>query len=286
MIIDSHSHYYHHNFDGEFPYLCETDGNASIGRSNRETLLSELRSAGVVGFVEPSIGIDDIEKQITVAKAHPSFIKTAIGVHPTRCIKTPWSKRKLLSEYVKKAEAAAIGELGLDYHMPREKQHRMLQKRWFIYQLKLAHKLKLPLVLHIREADRDALKILKRYKNKLHGGVVHCFSGTLSDAREYTALGLCLGIGGKLFSEGERGRELEKTVCEIPLSSLLAETDAPYVIPETWNIDCTKAERKRLCNCSHILPAVIKRIAELRKIDRTYAEDEIYKNTVRLFGAF
>lgn len=95
------------------------------------------------------------------------------------------------------AGVAAIGETGLDYHLPRK--HRLTQLLWFRYQLGLARRLGLPLVLHIRMADRDALAMLRRRRRQLPGGVVHCFQGDWDTARAYLDLGFCLGIGGALL---------------------------------------------------------------------------------------
>ena len=199
MIIDSHSHYFHHKFDARSPCIFEKNGELGTLTLDREELLLKMREEGVAGFVEPSIGLDTIEKQLELSQAHSSFMWSTVGVHPTRCIRTPWKKRKQLFEYAKAPSVVAVGELGLDYHIPRKAQHRFWQKAWFLYQIKLAHRLHLPLVLHIREADRDAVKILRRNKGRLGGGVVHCFSGSLENARDYVALGLSLGIGGKLL---------------------------------------------------------------------------------------
>ena len=284
MIIDSHSHYFHHRFDSVSPCVFEKNGELGCVLADREELLFTLRDAGIVGCIEPSIGIDTIEKQQRLAESHPTFIRTAVGVHPTRCIHTGWKSRRELLRYALHPSVVAIGELGLDYHIPRKKQRRFWQRAWFLYQIKLAHRSSLPLVLHIREADRDAVRILKRNKRKLCGGVVHCFSGSLENARDYVALGLSLGIGGKLLSDDDYGRELCDIVREIPLEHILVETDAPYVIPDTWELPTSKSERKKLCNSSLILCAVIRKIAELKGVSEKEAEERIYENTVAIFS--
>ena len=284
MIIDSHAHYAHMRYDRETPYLCTVDGVYEARRADRETLLEEMRKNGVVGFIEPSIGFDAIEKQMEIVEAHKEYMWGAIGVHPTRCIHTLWKNRKKLLEYAKKYNIIAIGETGLDYHLPRCEQKRFMQKLWFIYQIKLAGKLRLPLVLHIRGADEDALKILKRYKKRLHGGVVHCFCGDYECANEYILLGFAIGIGGKLLGNDADAKALCDTVKKAPPGALLAETDAPFVFPDIEDLKIGSNQRKKLCNSSFILPLIVKKIADLRGDDIDATEDALYRNTVRVFG--
>lgn len=282
MIIDSHAHYAHARYEAEFPCLYKDGNGYGVRRTNRNQLFEEMRKNGIVGLIEPSIGFDAIEKQMSLVSFHNEYVWGAIGVHPTRCIHTDWGKRKMLMEYAERFHPVAIGETGLDYHYPRMKQHRLRQKRWFIYQIKLADRWKLPLVLHIRDADQDALKILKKYKNKLHGGVVHCFGGDYSCAKEYILLGFALGIGGKFLS-GNGTKPLEEAVKNVSLSDLLVETDAPFVLPETGELSCSKKQRQKLCNSSLILPNVIGKIADLRAEERVTVEETIYQNTLRVF---
>ena len=284
MIIDSHAHYAYDRFTGKFPYLCKRDGAYAVAHGTLDDLLCEMRQNGIVGTVEASIGYEDLDGQMALAAALQPYVHTTVGVHPTRCIHTAWKNRKNLRAYVQQNKPVAIGETGLDYHHPRKEQRRLRQKMWFRYQLKLADELKLPLVLHIRRADRDALRILQANRARLHGGVVHCFTGDAALANQYVALGLCIGIGGKLLWENEEGREICEAVKRVPLSSILVETDAPFVLPDTKELDCSKKQRRKLCNSSLILPDVIRKIAELREEPYETVEDTIYQNTLRLFG--
>ncbi|MBQ7378757.1 MAG: TatD family hydrolase [Clostridia bacterium] len=283
MIIDSHAHYAHERFAGEFPYLCKRDGAYAVAHGTPETLLCEMQQNGIVGTIEASIGYEDLDGQMALGATLQPYMRTTVGVHPTRCIHTDWKNRKKLRGYVQSNHPVAIGETGLDYHHPRKEQRRLRQKMWFRYQLKLADELALPLVLHIRKADADALRILKANRKRLHGGVVHCFTGDAELANQYIALGLCIGIGGKLLWDNEEGREICEAVKSIPLSSILVETDAPFVLPDTGDLQCSKNQRRRLCNSSLILPDVIRKIAELRGEAYETVESAIYQNTLRLF---
>ena len=283
MIIDSHAHYAHVRYDSEFPYLNTENVKFIIDRATRSELFNKMLENNIVGFIEPSISYDNIEKQLSLVREHSSHMWAAVGVHPTRCIHTDWTKRKKLYDLAVKGKAIAIGETGLDYHHSRKEQRRFRQKRWFKYQIKLAHKLDLPLVLHIRSAEDDAIRILKKHKNISHGGVVHCFTGDCKLAEKYLNLGLSIGIGGMLLSDNEQGKILRETVKYLPLSSILVETDAPYVLPDLSELNFGSNQRKKLCNSSMILKEIIRKIAELKCENTETVEKTIYKNTVKLF---
>lgn len=283
MIIDSHAHYSHARFENEVSYLAYIDGEYRIFREKREAHIERLKQNGIVGVIEPSIEFDRIGKQKDLAAEHGGYIHTAIGVHPTRCFDLRKKDMKKLAVFAEGDSVIAIGETGLDYHFPRKEQHRLKQKAWFIHQIKLADRLGLPLILHVRDADANTLKILKRYRKRLHGGVMHCFHGDFDTASEYIDLGFSLGIGGYLLTEGESGKALRDTVARTPLDLLLVETDSPHVLPNVSDIPCTKSQKKKLCNSSLILSAVIREIAKLKNIDAAEAENAIYENTLRVF---
>lgn len=283
MIIDSHAHYAHRCYDNEFPYLDCPEGNYALSHADRRGLIEQMQEKGIIGWLEPSIGFANIQQQLKVTEEYRESCWTALGVHPTKCYEAGWKNRKELDKLAAQTKIVAIGETGLDYHYPRKEQHRLLQKMWFHHQLKLADQLGLPLVLHIRGADRDALKILKRHKKQLHGGVVHCFSGDDQTAQQYLKLGLKIGIGGALLWENERGKRLQETVKRVPLSSILVETDAPYVQPDVGQLPCSGKQRKKMLNSSMILPKVIEKIATLRGEDQQTVEDVIFRNTVETF---
>jgi TatD DNase family protein len=136
--------------------------------------------------------------------------------------------------------------------------------------------------LHIREADDDALRILHLLRNKLHGGVCHCFTGNAELARKYTNLGLMLGVGGALLSKYDQRRALEEAVANTPIESILLETDGPYVKPDSPGISGKQLRKAR--NTSLILPAVSSRIAELKGMTQADVEEITSENARRLFN--
>lgn len=281
MIIDSHAHYAHNSYSGEFSWLSLNDGEYALSRGNREEMLKELNDAGIRCFIEPGIRLESNPEILAFCRAHPDRFFPAVGVHPTRTHQARWQDRRLLDGWAEAPEVVAIGELGLDFHHPRKEQHRLNQYAWFLYQLRLAKKRGLPLVLHIRDADREAIAILKRYRG--NGGVVHCFNRGWDEAREYVALGYHIGIGGSLLQPEERAAPLWDAVARIPLERILVETDAPYVLP--WCKDAIRPKQlRRTRNSSAILPKVVEKIAQLKNISPEAVAWQTGKNAVELFS--
>ena len=187
-----------------------------------------------------------------------------------------------LEELSKRPEVVAIGETGMDFHYPHREQHRLCQLRWFVFQILLAHRRRLPLILHIRMADSAAIAVLRLFKPLLHGGVVHCFSGDMNTAQAYMKLGFHLGIGGTLLQDGQAGQTLRETVKHVSIDRMLLETDAPYVHPTCDAIPNAK-KRASVRNTSMILPAVARAIAELKGVDVAEVERQTTENAVLLF---
>lgn len=274
MIIESHAHYSHKRYDGTFRYLT---GQLTAEKGNRDGLLKRLRESGVALCIEPAIDFDSNRLTAALYRQHPDFFRLAVGVHPTRTAQVPWRQRKQLATWARGPGVAAIGETGLDYHRPRH--HRLVQLLWFRYQLDLARRTGLPLVLHIRMADRDALPMLRRRRRWLPGGVVHCFQGGWETARQYLDLGLCLGIGGALLRR--ESALLRETVARAPLERLLVETDSPYVLPDIpW--EGSRKSLGRVRNSS-LLPRIIEEIARLKRLPPETVEAAVLENTRRVF---
>ena len=120
-----------------------------------------------------------------------------------------------------------MGEIGLDYYW--EEPAHDIQKKWFEAQMDLARQVKLPVIIHSRDAAKDTLDMMKAAKAGDIGGVVHCFSYTREMAREYLNMGFYLGIGGVVTFKN--AKKLKEVVQEIPLEALVLETDSPYLAP-------------------------------------------------------
>lgn len=297
-LADSHVHLSHGLFNSSFPYF-RWEGDRSVREENgtRETLIDKMKEQGIRFCVEPAVELESNERLLALAERCPGYVLPAVGIHPTRTFsyyligedgkqlprRLPWKARAQVARYADNERVVAIGETGLDFHQPRAEQHRFRQIVWFLWQLGLAHRKRLPVILHIREADRLALPILRLMRRFLHGGVCHCFSGTPRAAERYTSLGLKLGIGAALLAEGEQGCRLTRVVRQTRLEDILLETDGPFQRPPCPEL--SEKRRNKTRNTSLILPGVAKRIAEIKGVSQAQVEQVTGAAAAELFGA-
>ena len=283
MIIDSHAHYSHRSFNNSFKYLSLNTDGYCINEGDREAMLQELFDAAICYSVEPGVSIERNEEVLQFCREYPGRIFPSIGIHPNKAVFEKWSNRRKLITQARSEGVVAIGEIGLDYHLKREEQHRLRQFVWFWYQLGLAKRLKLPVMLHVRDAHKDALRILKCRSRAKYSGVVHCFNGTWDDARQYLDLGFHIGIGGSILQQEERAAELWEAVWHVPLERILIETDAPYILPYCKDVIQPKLLR-RARNTSMILPKVIEKIAQLKALDYADVKIQTTENAIKVFN--
>ena len=282
MIIDSHAHYNNHAYKKPFRYLSYDKDGYALKEGDREQLFRELMEANIPYTIEPGVSLESCKEVLNLTAQYPGRIFPAIGIHPTRSIFEKWSDRHKLDAYAKAPGVIAIGEIGLDYHYERKEQHRLKQHIWFIYQLNLAWKLKLPVILHVRDAHKDALRILKWHPARKLGGVIHCFYGSKEIAEQYLKLGYHIGIGGSVLQLEERAKNLWDALPHIPLDRILIETDAPFILPYCKDVIQPKLLR-RTRNTSLVLPAVIEKIAQLKGISADEVEQATTENAIGLF---
>lgn len=209
MIFDTHAHYDDDAFD-----------------EDRDSLLSGMRDAGVEYIVNVGASMASSERSVALAKKYP-FVYAAVGVHPDEVGELDEEKLGTLKEWTKDPKVRAIGEIGLDYYWDKE-QHE-LQKHWFVRQMELAHETGLPVIIHSREAAKDTLELMLAAKPLELSGVIHCYSYSVEQAREYLDMGYYLGIGGVLTFQN--AKKLKEVAQYAPLSQLVLETDCPYLAP-------------------------------------------------------
>ena len=282
MIIDSHAHYNNNAYKKPFRYLAYGEDGYALREGELPQLMQEMEEANIRYFIEPGVSLQSCEEVLELAAQYPGRIFPAVGVYPTRSIFEKWSDRYKLDAYANTLGVIAIGEIGLDYHHKREEQHRLTQYLWFLYQLNLAWKRKLPVILHVRDAHEDALRILRMHPARKLGGVIHCFYGSKEIAEQYLKLGYHIGIGGSVLQLEERAQDLWGAIPHIPLERILLETDAPFILPYCKDVIQPKLLR-RARNTSLILPAVIRKIAGLKGISADEVEQATTENTIRLF---
>ena len=281
MIIDSHTHYCHNLYGGEFSYLTVQGQELSVARGNRESLLADMTGSGIAMCIEAGVCAERLPAQLALAEQWGRRVRLTVGQHPKHCAGADADTLVALERALRSDGVVAVGETGLDYSM--ETVDRNCQATWFDHQIALADAAKLPLVLHVRQAHEAALAQLADHRAQLHGGVAHCFYDVYETAKRYLDLGFALGIGGKLLSDDAEGRALAETVRQVPLSALVVETDAPFIRPDIRHLGQSGGQRKRTRNTSLILPLVIARIAQLRGENAQVVEAAVYDNTVALF---
>ena len=251
MLFDTHAHYYDLKFDGE-----------------REKILDSMIENGVGYIINAGCDVKSTIQSIELSEKY-DFVYASAGVHPNNdesFTEETFSKIKELAQHEK---VFAIGEIGLDYHYGGNREK---QKEAFSYQINMAKELKLPFVVHCRDATGDCIDILKaEYKGG--GGVMYCFSESKETARIVLDMGLYVSIGGTVtFKNNVRTVEAVKY---IPLESLVIETDAPYLSPVPH-----RGER----NSSLYLHYVAKKIAQIKDIPTEEVINITTKNAKELFG--
>jgi TatD DNase family protein len=208
-LIDTHCHVDSEQFD-----------------SDREAVIERALAAGVERMmaIGTGEGPPDLEAAIRLADRYP-FIYATIGVHPHDASKGNEETFDRLHELARHPKVLAIGEIGLDYHY--DFSPRDVQRETFEQQLALAHETGKPIVIHTREAWGDTLDMLRSYWQG--EGIMHCFTGDQTQAREALDLGFYLAFGGVLtFPRAESLREAARMA---PADRILVETDCPYLAP-------------------------------------------------------
>lgn len=209
MLIDTHTHLDDARYE-----------------SDRDAMIARAREAGVDTMI--TIGCDLATSRSAVALAdHYPFVYASIGVHPHEVKHITESWYDELRQLARQNKVVAYGEIGLDYHYNHSNPEE--QRLRFREQIQLARELKLPVIIHTREAQDDTVRILKEERASEIGGVFHCFSGDTWLAKDALELGFYLSFSGILtFQNATMLREIARTV---PADRLLIETDCPYLTP-------------------------------------------------------
>ncbi len=236
MLIDTHCHYNHERLENEI--------EACLLRAEAD----DVKQCIVVGFNR-----DSSEAAVKLAERYPKQVYAAVGVHPHDSKHWNTDTEEWFRQISLHPAVVAIGEIGLDFHYdfsPRPDQYAAFRS-----QMRLAKEVSLPVILHCREAYPETLAILAEPEFAEVRGVMHCWAGSVEEAKQTTALGYWLGIGGTLtFKNAEAVRA---SAVAVPLTSLLVETDAPYLAPMPHRGKRNEPAYTRL---------VAERLAELRAL--------------------
>jgi TatD DNase family protein len=241
-------------------------------QEDREQVLSRALSLNIKRIVTIGTDLNSSKQAIEIAQKYAQ-VSATIGVHPHDVDTLNGADYKVLerlcSDY--SMDIVGYGEIGLDY----VKQHSSPenQRVHFSKQLDLAHELNLPVIIHNRNADDDTLKILRESRPLKNGGIMHCFSGDYVFAEKILDLGLIISIPGIVTFKN--ATMLQDVAKRIPLSSLVMETDGPFLAPHPFR-------GKR--NEPSLLVYTAQKIADLRQIDIAQVANQSTANAEKLFN--
>ncbi len=212
-LIDSHAHIDVADFDGD-----------------REAMLDRAQAAGVRTLLAIGNGpeVEKLGAAVPFAEQH-DWIYAAMGIHPHEARHATEAHYAEMDRLTRNSRVIAWGEIGLDYHY--DHSPRPVQAEVFRRQLDQARAAKRPVIIHCREAWTDCLKILdEHWRSSGLGGIFHCFAGTLEEAQTGIEMGFLISFAGNVTYP--KAQDLRDVATTIPLTSLLLETDSPFLAPQ------------------------------------------------------
>lgn len=258
MIFETHAHYDDDAFDVD-----------------REELLNKLLFNGIDKVVNVGASFEGCKKSLELSQKY-DFVYAALGIHPDEISDLNTDTLQWIKKNSVNKKVVAIGEIGLDYYNPdnsyEDKPSKTMQIEGFEKQLSLAKELKLPVVIHSREAAKDTQDILKNANMTEFGGIIHCYSYSKESARFYLDNGFYIGVGGVLTFKN--AKKLKEVVEYVPMSSLVLETDSPYLAPVP-----NRGKRNSSLNLGYVADE----IANIKGISREEVECITYENALKVY---
>lgn len=253
MLFDTHVHLNDEQFNDDL-----------------EEVMKRAQEAGVEHMVVVGFNRETIERALQIVEKY-DFLYASVGWHPVDAIDMTEEDLMWLEEKARHPKVVAYGEIGLDYHW--DKSPKDIQQEVFRKQIRLAKKLRLPLIIHNREATEDIIQVLKEEDAKEIGGIMHCFSGSAESAKECLRLNFYISLGGPVtFKNAKKPKRVAE---QVPLDKLLIETDCPYLAPHPYR-------GKR--NEPAYVKLVAEQIAELKGISYEEVARATTENAKKLFG--
>jgi len=243
--------------------MCEQ--NAAYPTLN--AILDACHDAEVETLLSVSTSLIDTPKNIALAAEHP-FIHASAGIHPSEC--DALFDVEALDTYARDPAVIAIGETGLDYFYGTDNHAQ--QRKCFAEQIALARAVQKPLIIHLRDAEKDMLALLHSESAKDTGGVMHCFTGDKATAGKVLDLGFYISFSGILTFP--KAQDLREVAAYIPRDRLLIETDCPYLAP---------VPMRGKPNYPFYLPHTGSKLAEIRKISVADLAEELKRNFEQCF---
>jgi TatD DNase family protein len=252
MLIDSHSHL-------EMPDF----------RKDLETVIQRAKESGVEYIFTVGTEKKDWMRALEIAHSNPS-VYAILGVHPHNAKEIDEETYPTLRKLCRDEKVRAYGEIGLDFY--RNLSPRDVQLKRFREQIVLAKELRLPIVVHDREAHEETLEVLKSERAEECGGIIHCFSGDYEMAKECIEMGFYISIPGTITFKNAEG--FQEIIKHLPLESLLIETDAPFLAPFPFR-------GKR--NEPSYIRYTAQKVAEIKKVSFEKVADVTTENAFRVY---
>ena len=253
-FIDTHTHLFLKQFEDDIDDVIEI----------------AIRS-GITKMFLPNISSETTDSMLQLCEKYPENCFAMMGLHPCDVKKETMEKELLhVEEMLEKEKFIAVGEIGLDLYW--DKTTLEIQKMAFEFQIELAKKHKLPIVIHVRDSFEQAIEIVENLNDENLSGVFHCFTGNVDDSKRITDLGnFYLGIGGVLTFKNSG---VDKTIEKIDMKHLLLETDSPYLSP-------TPYRGKR--NESKYIVNIAEKLSEIKGLEIEEIAKITTKNAQNLF---
>ncbi|MBR4710987.1 MAG: TatD family hydrolase [Clostridia bacterium] len=240
--------------------------------ADREEMHARMLANGVTRYAVIGTELPSSRHAADYARAHEGAV-AAVGFYPGDADAFRGGEDlAALAEMAGEPQVRALGEIGLDYHWPDNPSHET-QQRVLSEQLELAYELGLPCCFHVRDAHPDMIAVLKQHRERLTGGIMHCFSGSWETAQEYLRLGYHISFAGPVTFRS--ARKLHETAAKCPADRILIETDSPYMAPEP-----VRGTRNEPTLVRHVAA----KIAELRGISYEEAAALTTRNACRVYG--
>jgi TatD DNase family protein len=253
LLTDTHTHLYY-----------ETDDEKRI------ELINRCHENGIGRLFLPNVDVSSVSLVFSLVKSFPDICFPMLGLHPCS-VKTDWEEElNKIKEVCHQHKIVAIGEIGIDLYW--DKTHLTEQVQAFKAQIAWAKSLKLPIVIHCRDAFNEVFEVLQQEHDENLRGIFHCFTGSIEQAEKVIDLGFYLGVGGVVTY---KNAGLDKVVSQISLNHIVLETDSPYLTP---------VPHRGKPNESSYLIYVANKIAELHQTDLETVASITTENSRQIFG--
>ncbi len=252
-LIDTHAHLYLPEFDAD-----------------RVALLNRALTEGIGRILMPAIDTSTHEAMLNLESSYPETCIAMMGLHPCSVKQDYKEELKIARQHLENRTFCAVGEMGLDFYW--DKTYTAEQYQAFHEQIEWALHFNIPVVIHSRNAVDECLEVVAEHQEGKLRGVLHCFSGTATQAQRAADLGFFLGIGGVVTFKNSG---LDAVMKEVPLDVVVLETDAPYLAPVPH-----RGRRNEPSYLTH----VVKKLAGLKGCSIAELANKTTSNAEKLFG--